>query len=87
MTAVIHKHFRSLVLRANARELFGLRMRFAEVHAQAALSVVNLLHVSPPLKKLGAVMPQVLHNQIGMGLQSRLSRTTPGSVTALVQPG
>ena len=73
MTAVIHEHLRSLVLLANARELFGLRMRFAEVHTQATLTVVKLLHVSPPVEKARGRMPQVLHNQIGINVQSRLS--------------
>jgi len=49
VTAVIEQLLRCLVASANGRDLFGLRMRLAEMETQAALSIVKLLHVSPPL--------------------------------------
>ena len=48
MTAVIQQLLRSLMPSANRGDLLGLRVRLAEMDTQAALSIVNLLHVSPP---------------------------------------
>ena len=48
VTAVIDERLRSLVLAPDGSDLLGSRVRLAEVNAQAALSVVDLLHVSPP---------------------------------------
>jgi len=54
VTAIIQQLLRSLVPSANQGDLVGLGMRLAEVGAQPALPVVNLLHVSPPSKDSGA---------------------------------
>ena len=54
VTAIIQQLLRSLVPGANQGDLVGLGMRLAEVDAQPALPVVDLLHVSPPLKDSGA---------------------------------
>jgi len=51
VTAIIQELLRSLVPSANQGDLVGLGMRLAEVGAQPALPVVNLLHVSPPFLK------------------------------------
>jgi hypothetical protein len=48
VTALVHEHFGRLVLPADRDELFGAWVGFTEVNAEAALSVLKLLHVFPP---------------------------------------
>jgi len=50
VTAVIEQLLRCLMPSAHAGDLLGLGMCLAEMDTQAALPIVKLLHVSPPLK-------------------------------------
>lgn len=51
VAALIDQHLRRLVLLPDGDQLLGPRMGLAEVNAESALSVVDLLHVFPlPLK-------------------------------------
>lgn len=72
VTAVIEQLLRCLVASANGRDLLGLRMRLAEMETQAALSIVKLLHASPPLKDSSRAMPQIPRS--GIENPSRLVR-------------
>ena len=47
VTALIDQHLGRLVLLADRDELLRPRVALAEVDAETALSVVNLLHVVP----------------------------------------
>ena len=53
VATVIQQFLRSLVPSANGGDLLSLRMHLAEVDAEPALAVVNLMHVSPPSKDSG----------------------------------